>query len=47
MPADPLDTGCHHRGRHLWLTGDKDTPHVRTADGAEAWPRAKRGVACR
>ncbi|MEU4039464.1 hypothetical protein [Streptomyces collinus] len=47
MPADARDTGYHRRGRHLWLTADRDTAYVRTSAGVEAWPRAPRGVACK
>ncbi|SOE07194.1 hypothetical protein [Streptomyces sp. Ag109_G2-15] len=46
MPADARDTGYHYRGWHLWLTDDKETAYVRTADGVEAWPQEKHGVGC-
>ncbi|MFJ9863944.1 hypothetical protein [Streptomyces sp. NPDC101165] len=47
MPADARDTGYHYRGRHLWLTDDKDMAYVRTSDGVEAWPQTKNGPACK
>ena len=47
MPAGARDTGYHYRGRHLWLTDDKDTAYVRTSDGVEAWPQPKGDVGCK
>lgn len=47
MPADAHDTGYRHDDWQLWLTDDKSKAYVRTADGVEAWPRAKQGLACK
>jgi hypothetical protein len=46
MPAGAHDTGYHHSGRRLWLTDDRATAYVRTAEGVEAWPRLKKSVGC-
>ncbi|KUN75340.1 hypothetical protein AQJ66_36040 [Streptomyces bungoensis] len=46
MPADARDTGYHRRGRHLWLTADREVAYVRTARGVEAWPGVRREVGC-
>ncbi|MFG2958105.1 hypothetical protein ACGF5O_30870 [Streptomyces sp. NPDC048291] len=47
MPADAHDTGYRFRGWRLWLTQDGDTAYVRTSHGVEAWPKERRGFACR
>ncbi|MET7457126.1 hypothetical protein ABZT03_35660 [Streptomyces sp. NPDC005574] len=46
LPKDAHDTGYRLGERELWLTADRSTAYVRTSDGVEAWPRAKRFVAC-
>ncbi|MFI8068101.1 hypothetical protein ACIF85_04825 [Streptomyces sp. NPDC086033] len=47
LPAGAHDTGYRYADRQLWLTNDRRTAYVRTADGVEAWPRLKEHVACK
>ncbi|WP_449353039.1 hypothetical protein [Streptomyces shaanxiensis] len=47
MPADARDTGYRYEDWALWLTDDRRTAYVRTADGVEAWPRLGEDVACK
>ncbi|WP_340374258.1 hypothetical protein U5640_03090 [Streptomyces sp. SS7] len=47
MPADARDTGYRYGHWRLWLTKDRRTAYVRTPEGVEAWPLAKRAVACK
>ncbi|KUO09035.1 hypothetical protein [Streptomyces sp. DSM 15324] len=47
MPADARGTGYRYGHWRLWLTKDRKTAYVRTPDGVEAWPSAKRAVACK
>lgn len=46
MPATAHDTGYPYGGRRLWLTDDRDTVHVRTSHGVEAWTRTKEAAGC-
>lgn len=46
LPDDAHDTGYRLGDRELWLTDDPSTAYVRTPDGVEAWPLAKRFIAC-
>ncbi|MEU1511582.1 hypothetical protein ABZ490_05405 [Streptomyces sp. NPDC005811] len=47
MPADAHDTGYRYGDWRLWLTEDRTTAYVRTPDGVEAWPLAKKAAACK
>jgi hypothetical protein len=46
LPADARDTGYRYGDRQLWLTDDRRTAYVRTADGVEAWPLLEEHMAC-
>lgn len=38
LPVDATDTGYHHEGRHLWISGDDDVAYLAVGDQVEAWP---------
>lgn len=38
LPVDATDTGYHHEGRHLWISGDEAVAYLVEGDQAEAWP---------
>lgn len=47
MPAGAHDTGYRYQDWQLWLTDDRRTAYVRTADGVEAWPLLEEHLACK
>lgn len=47
LPSAAHDTGYRYERRELWLTEDRRTAYVRTAEGVEAWPLLKDHVACK
>lgn len=38
LPVDATDTGYHHEGRHLWISGDEAVAYLVVGDQVEAWP---------
>ena len=45
-PADAVDTGYEHEGRHLWLSADGERAYVGGPDRVELWPRLTEPFGC-